>query len=231
MVAGEAGLPAGLPGRELYREKQRAPRGEDMKTRLHKRLALLAGLLILSSLVFATGILAATPTTSQDGWLTAANTAARDQGVAGAAATPTTSQDGWLTAANTAARNRGVGAAATPTTTQDSWVTSANTASDNQGVVLDAATPTLSQDGWLTAANTAVRQQGVAGAADAQASGAPPASSGTSFTTAWIAVGSVAAVLLVGFATWALMRRRQPGELPSAAYCAQHPEDPLCRAV
>ena len=204
MVAGEAGLPAGLPGRELYREKQRAPRGEDMKTRLHKRLALLAGLLILSSLVFATGILAATPTTSQDG---------------------------WLTAANTAARNRGVGAAATPTTTQDSWVTSANTASDNQGVVLDAATPTLSQDGWLTAANTAVRQQGVAGAADAQASGAPPASSGTSFTTAWIAVGSVAAVLLVGFATWALMRRRQPGELPSAAYCAQHPEDPLCRAV
>ena len=59
-----------------------------------------------------------------------------------------------------------------------------------------------------------------------------PASSDASSTTAWIAVGSAAAVLLVGFAAWALLRRRrQPGELASAAYCAQHPEDPLCSAI
>jgi len=172
-----------------------------MKTRVQRRLALLAGLLILSSLVFATGIQAATPTTTKDGWLTAANTAARNQSV-GAAATPTTTKDGWLTAANTAARNQSVGAAATPTTTQDSWVTSANTAARDQGFV--GAVP---------------------------ASGARPASTDTSSTTAWIAAGSVAAVLFVGFAAWALMRRRRTGELASAAYCAQHPEDPLCSAV
>jgi hypothetical protein len=123
-----------------------------MKTRVQRRLALLAGLLILSSLVFATGIQAATPPTPLDGWVTTANTAQDNQGVAGAATTP--------------------------------------------------------------------------------ASGAQPASSDTSSTTAWIAVGSAAAVLLVGFAAWALMRRRrQPGELASEAYCAQHPEDPLCSAV
>ncbi len=148
-----------------------------MKTRVQRRLALLAVVLILSSLVFATGTQAATPTTTQDGWLTAANTAARNQGV-GAAAAPTTTKDGWLTAANTAARNQGVGAVPVP------------------------------------------------------ASGAQPASSDTSSTTAWIAVSLVAAVLIVGFAAWALMRRRrQAGELASAAYCAQHPENPLCSAV
>jgi len=58
-----------------------------------------------------------------------------------------------------------------------------------------------------------------------------PASSDASSASAWIAVGSAAAVLLVGFAAWALMRRRQPGELASAAYCAQRPEDPQCSAI
>lgn len=122
-----------------------------MKTRVQRRVALLAVVLILSSLVFATGTQAATPTTTQDGWLTAANTAARNQGV---------------------------------------------------------------------------------GAVPVPASGAQAASSDTSSTTAWIAVSLVAAVLFVGFAAWALMRRRrQTGELASTAYCAQHAEDPLCSAV
>jgi hypothetical protein len=94
-----------------------------------------------------------------------------------------------------------------------------------------AATPTTTQDGWLTAANTAARDQVAVGAVSVPASGAQSASSDTSSTTAWIAVGSVAAVLLVGFAAWALMRRRQPGEFASAAYCEQHLEDPLCSAV
>ena len=61
---------------------------------------------------------------------------------------------------------------------------------------------------------------------------AQSASSGTSSRTAWIAAGSAGAVVIVGFAAWALMRRRrQPGERPSAAYCAQHPEDALCTAA
>ncbi len=166
-----------------------------MKTTFQRRSVLLASLLLLSLLVLATGIQAAQ----------AATVAGTGAG-SGTTATSTTTQDGWLTAANTAARDRDVAAA--------------------------AATSTTTQDGWLTAANTAARDRDVAAAAATrQASGAQPASSDTSSTTAWIAVGSVAAVLLIGFATWALMRRRQPGELPSAAYCAQHREDPLCSAV
>jgi len=97
---------------------------------------------------------------------------------------------------------------------------------------IQAATPSAPLDGWVTAANTDARNQGVLGAVPAPASGAQPASSDASSTTAWIAFGSAAAVLLVGFAAWALLRRRrQPGELASAAYCAQHPEDPLCSAI
>ena len=63
----------------------------------------------------------------------------------------------------------------------------------------------------------------------------PPASgpaaqtgSSTSSNTAWIAAGSTAAAIIVVFGVWALVRRRQPAGHPSAAYCAQHPEDPLC---
>jgi hypothetical protein len=61
---------------------------------------------------------------------------------------------------------------------------------------------------------------------------AQTASPSSTSTSAWIAAGSAAAIVLVGFAAWALMRRRrQPGERPSAAYCAQHPEDALCTAA
>ncbi len=163
-----------------------------MKTSVHRRLELLAGLLLLSLLVFATGIQVA-----QAAIVTGTGAGS------GTTATPVTIQDGWLTASNTASRDLDVaGAAATP------------------------------QDGWLTAANTAARNQDVAQAVTAPVTGAQPASADTSSTTAWIAVGSAAAVLLVGFAAWELMRRRrQPDGLASASYCAQHPEDPLCSAV
>ena len=134
-------------------------------------------------------------------------------------------------AATVAGTGAGSGTTATSTTPQDGWLTAANTAARDRDVAAAAATSTTTQDGWLTAANTAARDQAVVAAEDAQAFGAQPASSDTSSTTAWIAVGSVAAVLLIGFATWALMRRRQPGELSSAAFCAQHPEDPRCIAV
>ena len=180
-------------------------------TTVQRRLALLAGLLLLSLLVFVTGIqaaqaatvtgtgagsgTAATPVTIQDSWVTAADTVPTSQGVAGAAATP---RDGWLTATNTAARNQSV-----------------------------AQAGTAPQDGWLTSANTSVAE-----AAAAPVSGAQTVSVDTSSTTAWIAFGSAAAVLLVGFATWALIRRRrEPDGLASASYCAQHPEDSLCSAV
>lgn len=61
--------------------------------------------------------------------------------------------------------------------------------------------------------------------------GTAPAAAGTqgSSRTAWIVGGSAAAALVVVIGTWALLRRRrQPSGHPSAAYCAQHPEDPLC---
>ncbi len=53
-------------------------------------------------------------------------------------------------------------------------------------------------------------------------------SSGASVRNAWIVAGLAAAALII-VAAWILARRRrQPGGRPSAAYCAQHPEDPLC---
>ena len=166
-----------------------------MKTTFQRRSVSLAGLLLLSLLVLATGIQAAQ-----------AALAAGTGAGSGTAATPTTTQDGWLTAATTAARNQDVADAVTATTT--------------------------TQDGWLTAADTAARNRGDVAAVFVPASGAQPASADTSSTTTWIAVGSVAAVLLVGFAAWTLIRRRgQPDAPASAAYCAQHPGDPRCMAV
>jgi hypothetical protein len=61
--------------------------------------------------------------------------------------------------------------------------------------------------------------------------GTAPAPAGTqgSSRTAWIAGGSAAVALIVVVGAWALLRRRrQPSGHPSAAYCAQHPEDPQC---
>ena len=53
------------------------------------------------------------------------------------------------------------------------------------------------------------------------------AASGTSSTTYWV-IGAAVAVLIAGIGAWALLRRRQPA---SAAYCAQHAEDTMCRAA
>ena len=71
----------------------------------------------------------------------------------------------------------------------------------------------------------------VAAVTFAPATGAAPVSSGGSSPTVWIVTGSAAAALIVGIAAWALLRRRQPGVTASASYCAQHPEDSLCRAA
>jgi LPXTG-motif cell wall-anchored protein len=60
-----------------------------------------------------------------------------------------------------------------------------------------------------------------------------PAPTGTSSTSVWIAVGAAVAVLIIALVAWALIRRRrQPNEaFAPSDYCAQHPEDPLCRAA
>jgi hypothetical protein len=140
-----------------------------MKITTQKRLAVLAGLLLLSLLVFATGVQAAQAAT----------------GVSPLAAT----------------QGRGG---------------------------LDLRGTSLAATGVSPLAATQGRG-GFDAARFARASGAQPASSGTSSTTAWIVSGSAAAVLFVAFLAWAVIRRRrQPGERASAAYCAQHPEDALC---
>jgi hypothetical protein len=158
-----------------------------MKTSAQKRLARLAGLLLLSLLVFATGIQAAQ-------------------------------------AAAVADSGAGSGTASSTAPHQLQGLTAARAHQHDQGVVVSVAA--------VTATAGTQGRGGVALAPFTSASGAQPASSSTSSTTAWIAAGSAAAALIVGFAAWALIRRRrQPGEFASATYCAQHPEDSLCMAA
>ncbi len=58
-----------------------------------------------------------------------------------------------------------------------------------------------------------------------------PASTDTSSTTAWIAIGGAVAVLIIALVTWTMIRRRrQPGEPAFSVDCALQPEDSLCRA-
>jgi len=166
-----------------------APRGENMKTTVQKRLARFAGLLLLSLLVIATGVQAAQAATLQ-------GTGAAGGGSTSVSQTAHIQLQGLQSAALQQLHHGDVAS-----------VSAATAPAGTQG------------------------RGGVASAPFASASGAQPASSSTSSTTAWI-VGGAAAVLIVGFAAWALMRRRrQPGELASVAYCAQHPEDSLCIAA
>ncbi len=62
------------------------------------------------------------------------------------------------------------------------------------------------------------------------ASSGTSGSSGSSGTSAWVWIGIALAVLAASIATWAILRRRR-SEAPSAAYCAQHPDDALCGAA
>jgi hypothetical protein len=133
-----------------------------MKITVQSRLALLAGLLLVALIVFATGLQAAQAAT-----------------VAGSGAGP------------------GTASFTTPTQPQGS---------------------------------TAVRHDARAGRAP-QGINVSTAQSGSSSATsgnAWIAAGSAAAALILIAAGILVRRRRQPSGRPSPAYCAQHPEDPLC---
>lgn len=58
----------------------------------------------------------------------------------------------------------------------------------------------------------------------ATVSGSSAASAGNAGT-----VAALTAAALIVIAAWVVARRRRrPAGRPSAAYCAQHPEDPLC---
>jgi hypothetical protein len=155
-----------------------------MKITAQRRLALLAGLLLLSLLVLEMSIQAAQ---------------AMNSGGSGAGSGRSTISALQLPTLAQIQQHRGIGPYAPVMTAQ------AGT-QGRGGVAVASLTPT--QPKALTAA-----------------------SSGSS-TSAWISAGSAAAIVLVGFAAWALMRRRrQPEARTSAAYCAQHPEDALCTAA
>jgi hypothetical protein len=157
-----------------------------MKTPVQKRLGRFAGLLLLSLLVFATGIQAAQ-------------------------------------AAVVAGTGTGSGTASSTAPPQLQGLTAARAHQHDQGGAVSVTA--------VTAPAGTQGRGGVALAPFASTSGAQTASSSTSSTTAWI-VGGAAAVLIAGIAAWALIRRRrQPGEPASATYCAQHPEDALCRVA
>ena len=80
-----------------------------------------------------------------------------------------------------------------------------------------------------TQGSTAVRHDARAGRTP-QGANVSTAQS-VSSRTVWIVAGSFAAALIVILAWVLVRRRRQPGGRPSAAYCAQHPGDPLCRTT
>ncbi len=147
-----------------------------MRITAQRRLALLAGLLLLASIVFAMGVQTAQAKIDTGGWSVPAVTApAGTQGRGG----------------------------------------------------FDAAHFTPPQPQGLAAAER--HAHGARSRSVANVPASPAASSGTSSTSVWIAAGSIAAALIVGIAVWAqVRRRRRPGGRPSAAYCAQHPEDALC---
>ena len=181
-----------------------------MKTNPQTRLARLAGLLLLSMLVFALGAQAAQ-----------AAALAGTQGRGGVTLTPAAStQLQGLTAAAVAQHQGAV-----------AFVPAAAAGTQGRGGVAVAAV-TPAQPQGLTAAQRhhhfgPGRFQPTSNLLAAQ-----PAPSAATSRSAWIAAGAAAAIFLVGFAAWALTRRRrQPGDRASEDYCAQHPDDAMCAAA
>jgi hypothetical protein len=177
-----------------------------MKITAQRRLALLAGLLLLSLLVFAISFQAAQAA------LVTGTGAGTGKSTINALQLPTLAQ---------VQQHKGIGPYVPVTTAQ------AGT-QGRGGVAVASLTP--SQPQGLTAAQRHHyfgRFQPSSNVLAAQ-----PASTGATSRSAWIAAGSAAAIVLIGFAAWALTRRRrQPGDRASAAYCAQHPDDALCTAA
>ena len=90
--------------------------------------------------------------------------------------------------------------------------------------------PALAHQGGATSTTPLAGTQGRGGVSQASVttpSGVPPASSSLPSTTAWIVVGSVAAVILLLF-EWALLRRRSSA-VTAETFCEQRPDSGLCR--
>ena len=230
-----------------------------MKTSTRKRIARFAGLLLLALLVVALAVPAAQakPTLAQlqraHNGPHAVNPAGGSGPVSAAAVT-----DGYYSGIGRAAVAQpqtglawgyyysGIGrAAVAQPQTGLAWGyyysgIGSSTAAGSGPVSAAAAT-----DGWLgmpaTAAGSgpvsaaAVTDSWLAMPAAAAGSGpvsaAPPAPSGTSSTTAWIAIGGAVAVLIIALVAWTMIRRRrQPSEPTLSVDCALHPDDSLCRA-
>ena len=176
-----------------------------MRTSQHKRLVRLAGLMVLSLLVAVTGVQAAQ---------------ARLNEPSGPVAKTASSQ---LPSAAQVAQHKGIAASAQ--SLSGPQLPSAAQVAQHKGTAASAPRVTA-----VTARAGTQGRGGVASVPYATATGAAPVSSGRSSTTAWIVGGSAALIAAMG--AWALMRRRrQSGELASATYCAQHPEDPMCQAA
>lgn len=192
-----------------------------MKSTVQIRLARLAGLLLLLSIVFAAGAQAAQATLASSSGAasgSALSTQAAASSSAAASSVASSTQVQGLTAAQ---RHHFVGPSQSVVA-----VTAPAGTEGRGGVALAPSTPTQPQGSIVASRNTIGHFQPVANVLPAQ-----PASTAASSTSAWIAAGSFAAIVLIGLAVWMLTRRRQPGARASAAYCAQHPEDALCRAV
>jgi hypothetical protein len=157
-----------------------------MKITLKRRLALLAGLLLLSLPVFAIGLQAA------QALPTSAGTAlAGTQGRGGVNAAP-------LTLALAGTQGRG-GVNAAP-------LTLALAGTQGRGGV-NAAPLTLALAGTQGRGGVNAAPLTTVSGTQAASTSTQPASSGMSSTTAWIAAVAVVGALLIG--SWALVRRRR----------------------
>lgn len=192
-----------------------------MKTTLHRRLVLLACLTVLSLVVLATGAQVVL--------------AVGDTGKTSVSSTTTSTT---ATQGGGQVQKRFIGP------TREAAKLGLATAAEGK---LNTAQPVLAQELATEHALAAATQgRGWFDAPSALASGqwaisaGTTSPAGTSSRTTWIIVGSALAALIVVVAAWAVMRRRRrPGELAPAtsngsaseAFCAQHPDDALCRSA
>jgi hypothetical protein len=216
-----------------------------MKTTLQSRLARFAGMLLLSSIVFAVGVQAAQANLATEGGsgsgsgvtgtlVAQAGTQGRGGvSLAPAAASAATSASSASSGSVASASTQGLTAAQRhhffgPPQSVIAVSAAAGT-QGRGGVALAQGTPT---GGQLSASATSSRHtiahfQPTANVLATQ-TGSSPASS----TSAWIAAGLAAGIFLIGLAAWSLTRRRgQSARRPSDEYCTLHPDDALCSAA
>ena len=173
----------------------------NMKITVQRGLALLAALLLLALVVFATGIQAAQAATATGTGAGSGNSTIDAQQL------PTLAQ---------VQQHQGIGPYASATTA------SAGT----QGGVRRAA-----RRGVITTASAGTQGRGGVGPLAAVSVAQPASSGTSSTSAWIVIGSALAALIVGITAWALLRRRRQPGESVSATYCAQHPDDALCGAA